>query len=452
MQQCITSSGFPNTGQKQALDELVNFVRGTSKWTMMLLKGAAGVGKTTTAAELIRILEVEFPYMSKVIGAPTHKAVRVLKRMAGDMDAATIHSLLGMTESIDDRTGAVRFVQSRDPDQISINQYSLAIFDEASMIDSKLFHLLEKYSHRVKIIFIGDHVQTPPVSELDAMPFTHAEQYNIGVLELHEVVRQALDNPIIAYALSIRDMYKTDKPLPIPELAINPSGGIKVIGSTQSVDVIKAVLTQYFCSINFLYDSDYMKVIAWTNATVNGYNTEIRKLIYEKDTLPMIMLGEKLIMDKPYMQGKKKIFSTNDEIEVESYVVQTTEIEYVEIRYYQTNVSIEESGKKKVKQINIVHEDSVVAFNKLIESLKQRALSASSHARGLAWKKYYDTRRLFAEVKYNYAVTVHKAQGSTYTNCMVIFPDIVKNRKSEERNRIMYTAVTRAAKMLYFVM
>jgi len=42
-------------------------------------------------------------------------------------------------------------------------------------------------------------------------------------------------------------------------------------------------------------------------------------------------------------------------------------------------------------------------------------------------------------------------QGSTYKNVLIIEDDIDRNRKTLERNRIKYTAYSRASKLLHIL-
>lgn len=53
------------------------------------------------------------------------------------------------------------------------------------------------------------------------------------------------------------------------------------------------------------------------------------------------------------------------------------------------------------------------------------------------------------EVDYGYALTVHKSQGSTYGSVYCELDDINKNRKLKERERLIYTALTRTSEKLY---
>ena len=57
----------------------------------------------------------------------------------------------------------------------------------------------------------------------------------------------------------------------------------------------------------------------------------------------------------------------------------------------------------------------------------------------------------YADVKYNYALTVHKAQGSTFENAIVINCDISRIKDTLERNKLLYTAITRARNKLFMI-
>jgi exodeoxyribonuclease-5 len=68
-----------------------------------------------------------------------------------------------------------------------------------------------------------------------------------------------------------------------------------------------------------------------------------------------------------------------------------------------------------------------------------------------AWSKYYNLLDRYADVKYNYALTVHKSQGSTFDNVIVINCDIERLRDEKERNKLLYTAITRAKNKLFMI-
>ncbi len=68
-----------------------------------------------------------------------------------------------------------------------------------------------------------------------------------------------------------------------------------------------------------------------------------------------------------------------------------------------------------------------------------------------AWRKslsLHQTRREFAPLRHGYAMTNHRAQGSTIEHVCVDMFDLMKMPEREERARAIYTAVTRASQKL----
>ena len=65
------------------------------------------------------------------------------------------------------------------------------------------------------------------------------------------------------------------------------------------------------------------------------------------------------------------------------------------------------------------------------------------------WREFWELKLLFHDVRYAYSLTIHKAQGSTFENVFVDVRDLYINRKTYERNQLLYVAVTRSAKRLF---
>ena len=55
----------------------------------------------------------------------------------------------------------------------------------------------------------------------------------------------------------------------------------------------------------------------------------------------------------------------------------------------------------------------------------------------------------YLEVDYGYALTVHKSQGSTYDDVYIEYNNILSNLKEIERNKLLYTAITRCINKLH---
>ena len=53
------------------------------------------------------------------------------------------------------------------------------------------------------------------------------------------------------------------------------------------------------------------------------------------------------------------------------------------------------------------------------------------------------------DLDYGYAITIHKSQGSTYTNVMINEDNVDKNSNNEERNKLKYVALSRPTDKAY---
>jgi len=335
-----------------------------------------------------------------------------------------------------------------------MSTYGLVVVDEASMLNDELFKEIENYRGHVKLLFVGDPAQIPPVGAENSVPFDKSvrKAWNINVAQLREVMRQAAENPIIAASMEIRNNLTKGTPIAKYGTVVNGEGkGIVHFNMNDEASRagVHPLLVELFDSESFRKDPDHAKVIAWRNATVDSFNNIIRKILYGADAAK-IVVGEKLIADKPIQRKEELLFTTNDEFEVETFKVKVNtfgqdEAE-CELEYYETMVEKEEDGERVRKVIRILHENSERAFQKAADALKKRAIREK---KGRAWRDYYDFTREFADVNYNYSITGHKSQGSTYRNVVIVEDDIEYNRNIVERNRIRYTVYTRPSQTLY---
>jgi hypothetical protein len=446
-----------NEGQKSALLLMLRFV-GKRDRNMFVLKGYAGTGKSFLINRFIKEVIKTKSFREIAITAPTNKAVKVLRR-GSTLDIhvrfCTIHSLLGLTQKINS-TGHISFTADKK-NKSTISRISLLIVDETSMLSDDLFRLLqdevEKHKGALRIIFVGDGCQIPPVNKVDCIPFKRglSEGYSEEGYTLTEIMRQAKGNPILEAAYNIRenlkDPYCTKDVKTDNNYLATGFIGTQVLDSKKGETDLLTNLSIAFTGIHFNSDADYAKVIAWTNATVKKYNTIIRNMIFN-NPIDKIVAGDKLIANSPIMQKNEIIFNTSDELEVIS--VTKKELNFyttagpVKLQIY--NTVVKEDGNGNPETLDILHEDSYAEFDRVLSILKTRAVESGSKDR---WVNYYDFMKKVADVAYNYAITAHKAQGSTYTNVFIIEDDIDANRNIVERNRIKYTAYTRASKRLF---
>jgi hypothetical protein len=146
------------------------------------------------------------------------------------------------------------------------------------------------------------------------------------------------------------------------------------------------------------------------------------------------------------------VYNTSDELVVED--VQVEQINKREAGYRMTLTmyvlqvkAYDHAGGRWIKNtIHIVHGDSRDAYAELLKTVKAKALEPE---KGSYWIHYYNIIKWSADVIYNYTLTAHKAQGSTYKNVLLIEEDLNANSNIVERNRIKYTSYSRATDKLY---
>lgn len=441
-----------NEDQTHALIDLKEFVNANNNYC--LIEGQAGSGKSTLVNVFTEWLTKNAMISKICCTSPTHKAVKVLKKMntLPNIDFLTLHSLLGLKHRI---TSDGREVFERDKFAPSkLMNYDFIICDEASMISDELFHELDDQNYNnIKVLFVGDKNQINPVNHLHSIPMLEDErkQRNFKYIQLTEIVRQAKDNPIISTSQQIlKDEFKLIKGY---NTIKDTTSGIEMIDNKDNKRITD-LLKEYFCCEEFDKNADYCRVIAWRNKSVDYFNTVIRKFKYG-NSCAKIVIGEKLIVDKPIKEIKLNIedeedtdilFHTNEDLTVNSFTINNKLLWGIDYKFYNCKVS----GDEDDGIIHILHEDSQKQYDNHLKQLADDAKKEKDNfTRSKKWKAYYSLINNFANTKYSYGVTSHNAQGSTYDNAIVFYSDICANWNEQERKRILYTSVTRPRNKLY---
>ncbi len=452
-----------NEDQYEAAKLIADFFEGQHKG-MFLLNGAAGTGKTYVVSKIVQYLLDKNQQIA--FCGPTNKSVKILRNACGIRDTklqySTIHSILGLRENID---GFGKQTFTRIPgSKCNLENYRYLILDEASMLDDNIFRMLLDYvqGYGLKLLFVGDSAQIPPINHTSSIPFDEQSQkkYGIETVQLNKIVRQNEGNPIIDFAHWVRN--RVDGQIVIPQTISNLNsaiGNVEFIRnrSDENLESVAKLLDIYFNSAKFKKDSDYAKVLAWTNNEVDRYNEIIRYITYG-DINSKITKNEKLILNRPIIDKKSKqtILNTNDEVEVSKYTINDEYVNFKgnKLTVYNATVVYESFfGAELETKLKIIHESSAKKYNEFIEILKKEALRErqGSFNATKKWKEYYHFQEQFADVNYNYCITCHKSQGSTYDNAIVIWNDIQSNRKQKESNQIFYTATTRPRNNLHII-
>lgn len=447
--------GTLNADQKRAMHELAAFMR--SDRPMHLLTAPAGCGKTYLMSRFIEL----FLHIRKnerlAVSAPTNRAVRVSHNMckftSGNLVFKTVHGLLKLLPKLNTDTGKMEFIPALKEDS-NLSDYAVLVLDEASQLNDNLFELLLPYTNsRLKIIFVGDDKQIPPVGQENSIPFDEERRkvYNIQVTELTQVVRQAEGSPILSVGQKIRSRIYSSNPIPIKTTVWDEVSdtGVKWISHTE----VQTQLEKYFDS-SFLQNPNRCKVLAWRKRTVSHYNTAIRKILFPTKFQNKLVAGEKLIAGSTILDEQNNIiFPTYEQFEVVSFTEHNRKLTGIDLKYYEVKVISKSVEGMKEQTIIVIHEQSEKALQNLLQTVRKSANNKpkGSPARKAGFEMYHQLKSFFADVKYDYAWTAHTSQGSSIENVIVDFKDIEGNFNIFERNRIKYTGVTRAENSLIII-
>lgn len=188
-------------GQQEAIS-MVETLAGLqgAKPFVGVLAGAAGTGKTTTVRAIAETLG--FP----MVIAPTGKAALRVYEATG-VKAKTIHSWL-YSPNEDENTGEVHWIP-KESGKVERGETNVLVVDEASMVGPDLWADIYDMCTVLKlnILLVGDPFQLPPVQRPDAAPFSLLDpSLNFWRrVELTEIVRQALESPIIRASILVRE-------------------------------------------------------------------------------------------------------------------------------------------------------------------------------------------------------------------------------------------------------
>jgi len=451
----ITRDGIPlTTSQQDVLKKMIEWSDKDNTSVVFTLQGFAGTGKTTLVDSYIQEVIKKYKYYNKgniCVTAPTHKAKKVISvktKTAG----RTLQSLLGLRPNVElDKYNINMPVFAQLAEEL-IQDYKLIIIDECSMVNYELDRLTRTRAQfwNVKILYVGDPYQLPPINESMSSTFTKVKNLEV----LTEIVRQEKGNPLLELIAKVRNdiINGTNKSiidLSKPNEDINNKGEGYII--TNDKKKLEGTITDLFRdSPAYDDDKEFVKYIGWTNKNVNDWNDFIRNIIFTNPKL--IVTHDDLLMAYKGIINKSGNLSL---INSEEYTIKTyaPKINKYGIKGYQL-VLIPAKGKDI--QIFIVAPGGHKLFTELhIEKLNE----AKQNSR--AWKQYYEFKNdnlvmsditkdgilvVKKDLDYGYCCTVHKTQGSTFKNVVINGKNLNKCKKRDDRLRLWYVALSRASK------
>lgn len=444
----------PNDQQVELIAALARFCSvDTPSDSAFLLIGYAGTGKTSVTGALVRALrECRIPV---VLLAPTGRAAKVFGAFARH-PASTIHR---------------RIYRQPNPANIyefgSVAENTLAnavfIVDEASMIGAgsdssgNLLEDLIQYVYsgiNCRMILLGDTAQLPPVgtSESPAMNVAVLRSYGLRVSKavMTEVVRQSSKSGILYNATWLRKAMLLPQ-LPEPQLRIKGFEDVKVVPGEELSDLIESAYAEPGVENTIL--------ITRSNKRATAFNLAIRANILGREE--ELCVDERLLVAKNNYLWSAKVkgldFIANGDIAVVSHIY-GTETKYG-LRFADVRITLPD------REIDL---DCKIMLDSLTSDTPALPADKAAHLYQSVLTDpeifTYDTPMAARmkilrhdpcfnalQVKYAYAVTCHKAQGGQWSSVFVDMGYIAPEARGLDFYRWLYTAVTRATTLLYFV-
>ena len=340
------------------------------------------------------------------------------------IEAHTVARLLGQQPELNEETGKEEFI-TKGTD--SIGGYQIALIDEFSMISKSNFKDINQavWNTPTKVIFVGDAAQLPPVGESEPIVATH--EYIQHEATLSSIVRYDGDIARIAEEIRSDRVYNSS-------LYPFQTTSDKTITCLNRDDWLKCAIA-YFKSDSYIENPDHVRFLVWRNKTAASLNDYVRSQLWGED-VPNYVPGDRLIAKIPVFRrvpggrGKNKwqiVMNNSEECEIAGDAKLKTS-KATKWEYWSAPARTDDGLRLDLR---ILTPESEQLRQERMQELRERK----------RWRQYYDTLKSFDNLPYAYAITTHKAQGSSIN---YIFPDIADMRPCPDLQKILYTALTRA--------
>ena len=370
-------------------EEQLKAIQKSYEKDFLIITGGPGTGKTTIIKGILEL----YKNMNHLSYEELNQKVALLAptgRAAKRMSAATTFPASTIH----------RFLKwQKETNKFQVNEYNKSkvefiILDEASMVDTCLMaNLLRGISANCHIILVGDDHQLPSVGAGQVLHDV-IESGQLEVVKLSELYRQGKDSNIIALAYDIRNQY-------VQRDIFNKEVDLTFMECKEQ-EIIPNILE--ICNSYNDYDYQNFQILIPMYKGLYGIdkiNEEVQEIFNPKDKI------------KKELKIGDSLFRENDK------VIQLVNLPDENI--YNGDIGfIERIEVNPKKEIYINFDGNIVKY----------------------------TPANFINFRKAYAISIHKAQGSEFD--IVLIP-IVKSYNKMLYQKLIYTAVTRAKKKLYFV-
>lgn len=369
----------------------------------LVLTGGPGTGKTTTLNAIISLYQQQG--LNVMICAPTGRAAKRISDLTG-FEAKTIHRLLEVKYAKDD----VAFFAHDENDPLDCDAL---IIDEMSMVDSQLFEaVLRAVSVNCKLILVGDSDQLPSVGAGNVLRDI-IDSGVMSVVQLKEIFRQSQRSQIVVNAHKIVHGEPVDC-----TVRDNDFFFMQRLEFKSLCELVVSLCKQRLPNTYSISPMSDIQVISPTRQGPAG-TIELNKLLQQQLNPPSQGKSEIKTPLYTYRAGDKVMQTKND---------------------YQITwkKQLEDGSEESASGIFNGDIGTIISVNRLL----------GTAVIDFEGRVAVYNRTMLDNIELAYAITVHKSQGSEFD--YVILTVLGGSDKLYYRN-LLYTAVTRAKKMLIIV-
>jgi len=456
--QILQDFGFePTQDQRKALQTFARFMTDRSENAVMILRGSAGTGKTSLAGAIVKaVIRLHFKVS---LLAPTGRAAKVFSLNAG-LSASTIHRKIYREKAFNGADG-----------QFSLNNNMfrdmLFMVDEASMISfsqsnttfgsGRLLDDLVQYVYssgaNCRLLLIGDKAQLPPIGEEEspALRSDVLKSYGLEVYEcdLNEVLRQSQHSGILWNATAIREMITRNTATQLPKIKLKGFADISIVPGNELIER----LASSYSAVGI----DETMVITRSNKRANIFNQGIRNTILGREeeltTGDLVMVVKNKYLEKD--RSTDISFIANGDHAVIRRVRNIREL--YGFRFADASLEFPDYNNTELDTVVVLDTLTTEApaltreqNDKLFQSVMEDYADVPRKADRM--KQLRDDAYFNAmQIKFDYAVTCHKAQGGQWAHIYLDQGYMTDEILTPDYIHWLYTAFTRATEHLYLV-
>jgi hypothetical protein len=415
--------------------------------------GAGGTGKTFTICQTIDVEDALF------LGA-TNKICSVLKNYLTNngyfnFEVKTIDSFFGFKITKDHNN--ITVITHKKPNLSKVPK--IIVIDEISLINDRSFDLLMELKNKRKFILIGDNMQIPPI---EATPTRDENGFKVSKIftkldysfELKIQNRQKIESKLFELISKFRQ--NMDKSFSYIQMIEKYANANDILYYDINDKELK----------NLIYNKNPIAV-GFKNLTCLSFNwligsTKFNDKGYKVNSLNV---GDTVFFDGFYKRDKD-VFYTSEIvkiIEIDHFCEDTLKIGNEFATYNFKKILVDSFDRMpKIIYVGNGYKETLYPIkyrvDKQIDKLKKQIEKSNSTPQKWILRKqiaqlnteYSNIKTGFATLKKPYAITSHKAQGSTFEDVIIPIYDFAA-REHQDSNQLLYVAMSRASNRIIFV-